>query len=282
MFRNRRHVSQRMSTSTNDITSHRVDYGQNNYNINLEYNNGQNVPDFSDGFGTTSYTGYLSADQGFGDISLSYNAHGPMITQPQFLSQEPEVYEPPEAPSTGPSYVTGGSAQQFPNHIDNMALMHYEPPATGYAAHAVGNSSYENPLHTSLGTMSPASWLPPQGLTHVVQPLPVAATPNEGNSPPYQCLKCPKMPKFRSLGEYNRHCRTVRSHPGDKTVSYGCCCGKWHHRKDNHIRHLQSCKSRVVCGYNCTCHGMYFDWNDYLQHLTGCGRVRCPRRSSNP
>ncbi|KAI7782192.1 hypothetical protein LA080_013737 [Diaporthe eres] len=104
---------------------------------------------------------------------------------------------------------------------------------------------------------------------------------------PHKCDLCPAgKSRFASARDLQRHRDT--SHKNEETRMYVCWCGGRGHqtpRKDNHLRHVQSCNRQLYPDYyTCICGLGSRGKHVHLTHVQNCGRTRTvrPRSTRTP
>ncbi|KAF7531870.1 hypothetical protein G7054_g8490 [Neopestalotiopsis clavispora] len=84
--------------------------------------------------------------------------------------------------------------------------------------------------------------------------------------PPFLCVTCGR--NFTTKDSLRRHYKTVHTKP--ESPFYWCRCEKKDTRKDNHLRHVDSCTREARCKYLCKCN-MFCDNKDcHVAHVRAC------------
>ena len=86
----------------------------------------------------------------------------------------------------------------------------------------------------------------------------------------WACSTCHNQISFTLEKDLKRHMSTV--HATGQESAYYCRCGKRGVRKDNHIRHVGTCKKTgpSLPQYACKCSMTYVDKKKYIDHVRHC------------
>ncbi|KAI1147404.1 hypothetical protein F4825DRAFT_471578 [Nemania diffusa] len=196
---------------------------------------------------------------------LPYHIRGWPVTHQLLLPcseplQELDIYETPRDFGDNISLIPDSPVQPRLSHIDNKLPSSARSPSSllpsayGRATQVVNNPDSQGPQF---------------------RPTPTVALPENGNSPSYQCLECPKMPKFVSQRDLQRHRDSTVPHWNENTRFYQCCCDAYRARKDNHRRHVLNCKAPALNPYTCHCGRDTWERHEHLEHIRHCGSARC-------
>ncbi|KAI0506289.1 hypothetical protein F5B22DRAFT_660364 [Xylaria bambusicola] len=101
----------------------------------------------------------------------------------------------------------------------------------------------------------PATGLPSQTITSAI------------HTRPWPCSTCQNAVSFTLEKDLKRHMSTV--HATGHESAYYCQCGKRCIRKDNHLRHVHTCKKNDpgLPHYTCKCKMNYLDKRMYVDHV---------------
>ncbi|KAI1177055.1 hypothetical protein F4777DRAFT_543569 [Nemania sp. FL0916] len=99
------------------------------------------------------------------------------------------------------------------------------------------------------------------------------APPSPGSRKPHQCSQC--NASFTYKKDLKRHQRSV--HPAENQPFYRCRCGVESVRKDNYLRHVNSCKKQRYDLYSCNCQYSCAVKQDHCRHVTMCKRYSSQR-----
>ncbi|KAI1127885.1 hypothetical protein F5Y10DRAFT_241980 [Nemania abortiva] len=139
---------------------------------------------------------------------------------------------------------------------------------------------YHLPDYAPLAVTPLAYWASTPAPTCCLPPPMVAPSPENESSPSLRCMKCPKMPKFSTQKDLERHLNTSQAHQDEGTPLYRCCCTRSRPRKDNHLRHVRTCIAESRGSYTCICGRESPVRDEHIEHVHNCGRVRRRQRSA--
>ncbi|KAI0533224.1 hypothetical protein GGR58DRAFT_506550 [Xylaria digitata] len=139
-----------------------------------------------------------------------------------------------------------------------LADHHRERPAKTSAPQATGLADY----HHTYPRIAPVP-------TDATNGLPAQESSSRTGTPKasrqYICPICSS--ELQSKKDLKRHSRSVHS---EYESLYHCGCGKADPRKDNHTRHVHTCKKRNSFVYMCRCNFNCMGKDIYLEHIKGC------------
>ncbi|XDG05503.1 hypothetical protein ABKA04_005118 [Annulohypoxylon sp. FPYF3050] len=186
------------------------------------------------------------------------------------------VYGP--AHGTNPSHAH----HQFQQAGDNQDIPHNTVyPPGDFSQAAPGNAIFYHPI--TLNQQHSAGYIPAASdMMTIALPRPNQSYPTQStavNDPDrrYYCALCNWKHSYVHRKDLYRHFKTHHAAKGD--LAYICACGKVGRRKDNHSRHVKSCRdvnrNRLYkCG---VCGKGHPDKTGHLKHIKHCK----PRRVSH-